>query len=61
MINPTKFYITRDKKSSYNKKYTPIGTVIAGLDIVKTIAKNDSLRSVRITRVGQKAREFNGK
>ncbi len=58
MINPTKFYITTGEKSSYDNKYTPIGTVIAGLDIVTTIAKDDSLRSVRITRVGQKARDF---
>lgn len=58
MISPTQFYITSDKKTAYDGKYTPIGTVIAGLDIVSTIAQGDSIRSVRITRIGQKARDF---
>ncbi len=58
MINPTNFYITSDKKKNYDKKYTAIGTVIAGLDIVKLLKKDDSIRGVRITRVGKKALDF---
>ncbi len=58
MLNSSSFYLTSDKKSSYNRKRTPIGTVIAGLDVVSTIAKGDSIRSIRITRVGKKANDF---
>jgi len=61
MMNPTKFYVTSGKKSDYDKKYTAIGKVIAGLNIVGKIAEGDSLQSVRITRVGQKATDFNRK
>ncbi len=61
MTGPSGFYITSGKKSNYDKKYTPIGSVIAGLDIVKTIAKGDSIRSVRIIRVGKKALDFGKK
>lgn len=58
MISPTGFYITSDQKPTYNSIYTPIGTVIAGLDIVRTIAEGDSIRSVRIMRIGQRAINF---
>ncbi|MFC1724794.1 M28 family peptidase [candidate division KSB1 bacterium] len=58
MIDPVTFYLTSRDKSNYDDKYTPIGTVIAGFDIIKTIVKGDSLRGVSIIRVGQKAAEF---
>jgi cyclophilin family peptidyl-prolyl cis-trans isomerase len=58
MISPTKFYLTTDKKPDYDNKYIPIGNVIAGLNIVNTIAKGDSIRSIQITRIGQKATAF---
>jgi len=58
MISPTQFYITSDIKTDYDNKYTTIGTVIAGLDIVGTIAEGDSIRSIRITRIGRKAIDF---
>jgi len=58
MLSPTSFYLTSGDKSSYDRRYTPIGTVIAGLDIVGTFAEGDSIRSVRITRVGPKATNF---
>ena len=37
---------------------TAIGRTVAGLDLLKTIKKGDAIRSIRIVRVGQAARDF---
>ncbi|MFC1563628.1 M28 family peptidase [candidate division KSB1 bacterium] len=58
MPGPASFYLTSDRKTSYNGKYTPIGKVIAGFNVISTIAEGDSIRSVTITRVGKNATEF---
>jgi cyclophilin family peptidyl-prolyl cis-trans isomerase len=58
MISPTKFYLKTDKKPDYDKNYIPIGNVIAGLNIVNTIAKGDFIRRIQITRIRQKATAF---
>ena len=55
---PNAFYITLEKNTGLDKKYTAIGKVIAGLGALKDIKKADPLRSIRITRVGQAARDF---
>ncbi|MFC1555932.1 M28 family peptidase [candidate division KSB1 bacterium] len=58
MMSPTKFYITTDEKSDYENKYTAIGKVIAGMDVLKTLSKGNMIKSVRITRVGDIANMF---
>ncbi|MCP4727399.1 MAG: M28 family peptidase, partial [bacterium] len=58
MLDPTSFYLTSDRKTSYNGKYTPVGKVIAGLDVIPAIAEGDSIRSVRVIRVGKDATDF---
>ncbi len=55
---PNAFYITLDKNVALDKKYTAIGRVIGGAAALTTLRKADSIRSIRITRVGQAARDF---
>ena len=55
MTKPTEFYITSGSKSGYDNKFTAIGNVIAGLEILNNIAAGDSIRSVRINRIGKSA------
>ncbi len=55
---PNAFYLTLQKNAGLDRKYTAIGTVIAGLDQLKDWKKGDGVRSVRIIRVGQGARDF---
>jgi carboxypeptidase Q len=55
---PNAFYITLEKTSGFDKKYTAVGKVVAGAGSLKDIKKTDPIRSIRITRVGQAARDF---
>jgi carboxypeptidase Q len=55
---PNQFYITTQKTKGLDKKYTALGTIVAGLSQVSEIQKGDPIRSIRITRVGQAARDF---
>ncbi len=55
---PNQFYITTQKTKGLDKKYTALGTIVAGLSQVSEIEKGDAIRSIRITRVGQAARDF---
>jgi hypothetical protein len=58
MMGPNQFYITLQKNTGFDNKYTALGKVIAGADALKDIKKGDPIRSIRITRVGQAARDF---
>ena len=55
---PNGFYLTLQKNPGLDKKYTAIGKVIAGLDQLQDVKTGDAVRSIRITRVGQAARDF---
>lgn len=55
---PNVFYLTLRKNSGLDKKSTAIGKTIAGLDLLPTVKKGDAIRSIRIVRVGQAARDF---
>ncbi len=55
---PNSFYLTQQKDLSLDKKYTAIGKVIAGSDNLVSLKKDMPIRSIRITRVGQAARDF---
>jgi hypothetical protein len=55
---PNAFYLTLQKSAGLDKKYTAIGKTIAGLDLLKKVKKGDAIRSIRIVRVGQAARDF---
>jgi carboxypeptidase Q len=55
---PNTFYLTLKKRPGLDKTATAIGTTIAGLDLLKTIKAGDPIRSIRIVRVGDAARDF---
>jgi len=50
--------LTLGKRAGLDKTATAIGRTIAGLDLLKTLKKGDAIRSIRIVRVGQAARDF---
>ncbi len=55
---PNAFHLTLRKRAGLDKSATAIGRTIAGLDLLKTLKKGDPIRSIRIVRVGQAARDF---
>lgn len=55
---PNAFYVTLQRDTALDKKFTAIGTVMAGLDVLQDIKKGDTIQTIRITRVGQAARDF---
>ncbi len=46
------------KNAGLDKKFTALGKAVAGLGSLQDIKKGDPIRSIRITRVGQAARDF---
>ena len=58
MSSPNAFYITTQKQPSFDRKNVAIGKVIAGLGVLQDVKAGDEVRSIRIVRVGQAAREF---
>jgi cyclophilin family peptidyl-prolyl cis-trans isomerase len=58
LSGPNTFYLTLQKNSGLDKKSAALGTVIAGLGQLQDLKKGDAIRSIRITRVGQAARDF---
>jgi carboxypeptidase Q len=58
LSGPNTFYLTLQKKPGLNRKSPALGSVIAGLSNLKELRKGDTIRSIRITRVGQAARDF---
>jgi peptidylprolyl isomerase len=55
---PNAFYLTLQKRAGLDRKTTAIGKTIAGLDLLRKVKKGDAIRSIRIVRVGQAARDF---
>jgi len=58
LSGPNTFYLTLQKKGNLNRRSPALGTVIAGLSHLTELKKGDTIRAIRITRVGQAAREF---
>jgi len=58
LSGPNTFYLTLQKNKGLDGKYAALGKVIAGADRLVGLKKGDAIRSVRITRVGQAARDF---
>ncbi len=58
LSGPNQFYITTERNTGLDKKYTALGKVVAGMGQVMEIKAGDAIRSIRITRVGQAARDF---
>ena len=55
---PNAFHLTLKKRPGLDKTATALGKTVAGLDLLKTVKKGDAIRSIRIVRVGQAARDF---
>ncbi len=58
LSGPNAFHLTLRPRAGLDKTSTAIGRTIAGLDLLKAVKKGDAIRSVRIVRVGQAARDF---
>jgi len=58
LSGPNTFYLTLQKNGGLDRKYAALGTVIAGADRLRGLKKGEAIRSIRITRVGQAARDF---
>ena len=55
---PNAFYITLGRDAGLDTAGTALGKTIAGLDLLAKVKKGDPIRSIRIVRVGQAARDF---
>jgi hypothetical protein len=55
---PNAFYITLGRDAGLDTTGTALGRTIAGLDLLAKVKKGDPIRSIRIVRVGQAARDF---
>jgi hypothetical protein len=58
MMTPNGFYLTQKANPGFDKKHTALGKVIAGADVLANIKLGDTIRSIRITRVGKAATDF---
>jgi peptidylprolyl isomerase len=56
--NGSQWYITLGDRSYLDGDYTVFGKVFAGLDVVRSIVQDDDVLTVRIVRIGKKARAF---
>ena len=56
--NGSQFFITHVPTPHLDGKHTVFGHVISGQEIVNAIAQNDRMDSIRIVRVGPKAKKF---
>lgn len=58
LSGPNAFYLTLKANRGYDGRYAAIGKVIAGSGYLAGLKPGDAIRSVRIVRVGQAARDF---
>lgn len=56
--NGSQFFITHVPTPHLDGRHTVFGHVVEGQDVVNAIAQNDKMDSVRILRVGAKAKKF---
>jgi peptidylprolyl isomerase len=58
--NGSQFFITHKATSWLDGKHTVFGHVVEGQEVVNKIAKGDTIKSIRILRIGDKAKAFKG-
>lgn len=56
--NTCEYYITLADRSYLDGNYTLFGEVVAGMDVVNSIEKGDTTRSISVIRVGEEAEKF---
>ena len=58
--NGSQFFITHVQTAWLDGKHTVFGHVVEGQDVVNKIQKGDKINSLKIVRVGEKAKAFKG-
>jgi peptidylprolyl isomerase len=58
--NGSQFFITHVKTDHLDGKHTVFGRVVSGQDVVNKIAKGDKINTLKILRIGAKAKAFQG-
>ena len=58
LLSPNGIYFTQKANPGLDRKYVALGKVIAGADVVAKLAIGETIRSIRITRVGKAATDF---
>ena len=56
--NGSQFFITLDATPHLDGRHTVFGTVVEGMDVVRSIEKGDAIRSIDVVRVGADAEGF---
>lgn len=56
--NGSQFFITHRSTGWLNNKHSVFGKTIKGMDVVDKIAQGDVIKTIRIIRVGEKAKNF---
>lgn len=56
--NGSQFYITLSDRSYLDGDYTVFGHVTQGMDVVNNIVQGDTIETVKIIRIGRKAKNF---
>lgn len=56
--NGSQFFITLSATPHLDDRHSVFGKVIEGMDVVNKIVQNDSIKSVKIIRVGESAKNF---
>src|SRR5829696_3296994 len=58
--NGSQFFITHGPTPHLDNRHSVFGHVIEGQDVVNNIVKDDKIKSIKILRVGEKAKQFKG-
>ena len=58
--NGSQFFITHVPTPHLDNKHSVFGHVVEGQDVVNNIVKDDKIKSIKILRVGEKAKQFKG-